>query len=164
LLCDQWASLKHKAGALPYDRFANQHALFDCYEILFIRGYAGENSANFGAFSEANGSAYSSQEKKGSGNKEFFEMIWDPEKMKYTTNTTDEERKKVSYQIPKGLSGSLVWNTRYREMTENQKKWTPADAVITGVAQRWDRENKTLIVYRVEHVRSFIDSKLCAQA
>jgi hypothetical protein len=162
LLYDQWGSLDHQAEGVSYDRFAQRHAPFDCYEILFFRGYAGENSCSLGIFSEANASAYSSQEKKESGNAEYFEIFWEPGKTQYTTATTNEERMKVKYENPKGFSGSFVWNTRYREITAAQRKWTPADAVVTGMAHRWDDASKTLLVYRVEHIREFISARLNA--
>jgi hypothetical protein len=160
LLYDQWDTLDHQAEVVPYDSFAQRHAPFDCYEILFFRGYAGENSSTLGTFSEENASAYSSQEKKESGNVEYFEMFWEPGKTRYTIATTNEERAKVKYEDPQGFSGSLVWNTRYREVTAAQKEWTPADAVVTGMAHRWDEDVKALLVYRVEHIRKFISTKL----
>jgi hypothetical protein len=130
------------------------------YELLFFRGYAGENSSTVGTLSEAGASAYCSQEKLGTGNETYFEMFWEPRMTQYTTATTIDERERVSHESPKGFSGSLVWNTRYWEVTKAQKEWTPEDAVVTGMAHRWDDATKTLLVYRVEHIRKFIDEKL----
>lgn len=164
LLHKQWEALEHEAQLVPYDRFGQQHAPFDPYELLFFRGYAGENSSTFGNFTEANASAYASQQKKGSGSAEYFEILWKPGEAQYTLATTEEERAKVRYEDPRGFSGSLVWNTRYREVTASQRQWTPADAVVTGMAHRWDEDTKTLLVYRVEHIRRFVEAKLNTQA
>lgn len=162
LLHGQWDGLDHQAKAVTYDRFAQHHAPFDGYELMFFRGYAGENSTILGTFGEANASAYCSQEKQDAGDATYFEIFWEPGMTQYTTATTTEEREKVSYENPKGFSGSLVWNTRYREVTSAQKQWTPADAVVTGMAHRWDENARTLLVYRVEHIHKFISEKLSA--
>ncbi len=158
LLFDQWTDVSHHASCIPMARFAKSHAPIDCHEILFFRGYAYENESRILIPSEQNSTAYSSQEKKQSGSADHFEMFWDPSKTEYTAETTDEERAKVKYEKPNGFSGSLVWNTRYREVTAEKRNWTPAEAVVTGMVQKWDKDTKTLLVYRVEHIRSFFDS------
>jgi hypothetical protein len=150
---DQLDSPDHFAKGVPYERFAQKHELFDCFEIIVFRGYSLENSSSLGGISETNGSAYCSQEKKDTGNTEYFEIFWDPENTQYTDATTCEQKERVKFQNPKGFSGSLVWNTRYREVTSNGRKWTPQDAVVTGIVHRWDCSTKTLLVYRVEHIR-----------
>ena len=58
-----------------------------------------------------------------------------------------------------GFSGSLVWNTRYLEVTRQNLEWSPEDAVVTGLLRRWDQETKTLLVWRVEHLRMWLDAK-----
>lgn len=57
------------------------------------------------------------------------------------------------------MSGSLVWNTRYLETRESGRNWSPDDAVVTGLLRRWDEKTKTLLVYRVEHVRTWLDTQ-----
>lgn len=162
LLYEQWHEIAHHhAQAVPYERFASEHTTFDKSEIMFFRGYAGENSSSLGGLNEARASAYNSQEIVGSRTATHFDMFWDLEKTQYTNETTEEERSKVKFENPRGISGSLVWNTRYREVTEGLKKrWTPDDAVVTGMAQRWDEATKSIIVYRVEHVRKWIEPRL----
>ena len=69
-----------------------------------------------------------------------------------------EERSKVKHENARGLSGSLVWNTRYLEVMKAGGQWTPTDAVVSGMAQRWDDEAETLLIYRVEHIRTSIST------
>lgn len=150
-----WSKQAHQASVIPYDRFAQRHVTSAPSELLFLFGFAGENSAyGFEHFDTA-GSAYLSQEKAG-GDAVYFEIFWRPKDIKYTADTTDEERAKVKHEDARGLSGSLVWNTRYIEVTNSRRTWTPADAVVTGMAQRWDDVTGTLLVYRVEHIRTWI--------
>lgn len=62
--------------------------------------------------------------------------------------------------LPKapGLSGSLVWNTRYKEVSEIGKIWTPADARVTGLLWGWHTGSGVLIATRIEHVVKFLSS------
>jgi len=62
----------------------------------------------------------------------------------------------VRFENPAGLSGSLVWNTRYCEANRNGAVWNPEDAVVTGLLRRWDTETKTLLVLRVEQLREWL--------
>jgi hypothetical protein len=39
-------------------------------------------------------------------------------------------------------------------------QWTPDDAVVTGLLRRWDTGTKTLLVFRVEHLRAFLEAHL----
>ena len=152
-----WAKVPHQANSIPYERFAPQHSICDSAELVFFLGFADENSAyGFGQF-DAPGSAYLSQEKAGAGDANYFEMFWQPKDIQYTPDTTHEERSKVKHENARGLSGSLVWNTRYIEVTKAGKRWTPDAAVVTGIAQRWDDVTETLLVYRVEHIRKWIE-------
>jgi hypothetical protein len=150
-----WGKNPHDAKTIPYERFAQTHHTVDPAELLFLHGIAGENAPyGFGVFEPA-GSAYCSQEKPG-GDKNYFEVFWQPDDIQYTTDTTPEEQERVKHKDARGLSGSLVWNTRYIEVTRSGGQWSPADAVVTGMAHRWDGGTQTLLIYRVEHIRRWI--------
>jgi hypothetical protein len=151
-----WLKNRHQAGAIPIDRFAQKHVICDPAELLFFLGFAGENSNyGFGVFSPT-GSAYMSQEKTGTGDENHFEMFWQPKETQYSADTTEEERELARHEDARGFSGSLVWNTRYFDVTRAGTQWRPADAVITGMVQRWDMASQTLLVYRVEHIRKWL--------
>ncbi|MCK1328624.1 hypothetical protein IVB57_09495 [Bradyrhizobium sp. CW9] len=151
-----WLKNPHQAEAIPIERFAQRHAICDPAELLFFLGFAGENSNyGFGVFSPT-GSAHLSQEKTRTGDESFFEMYWQPKDTQYSADTTDEERRLAKSEDARGFSGSLVWNTRYLEVTQAGGVWTPADAVVTGMVQRWDIASQTLLVYRVEHIRKWL--------
>lgn len=150
-----------RVRSVPYSWFADHHAPSDPAEPMFVRGYAGENSTYGFGILESNGTGYCTQVKPiHAVDRRRFEVHWVPDQMQYTTGTDEESRKAVEPIIPRGLSGSLVWNTRYVEVSRAGVKWTPDHAVITGLADRWDPDAKTLLVHRVELVRSWLDAKL----
>lgn len=119
--------------------------------------YAGENSTYDGILN-SNGTGYLSQEIEDTGDAQIFEMFWEPDKTQYSCGTTDEARAAVKFEEPPGLSGSLVWNTRYLEVTNAGNVWTPEDAVVTGLLRRWKEKTKRLLVWRVEHLRQWLEN------
>ena len=133
----------------------------DQTEILFFRGYAFENSHYGFGVHEANGSGYCSQEKVVSQpDPQIFEMFWEPEKTEFTEGAPAEVRENVKYNNPEGFSGSLVWNTRLMEVEAAGRRWSPDDAVVTGLLRRWDPNTKTLLVLRIEHLRTWIEAQI----
>lgn len=155
-----WRSLPHQASAVPYERFASLHRLTDRAELLFVRAFAGENAAYAFGVHQANASGYCTQEIEGAGDASIFEMFWEPEKVQFSEGTTEEARKNVLAVDAKGFSGSLVWNTRYVETRSAGKEWSPSCAVVTGLLRRWDTSTKTLLAWRVEHLRSAIEASV----
>ncbi|MEI9412732.1 hypothetical protein [Mesorhizobium salmacidum] len=99
---------EHQAAALPIDRFARSHRIVEQAELLFFRGYSGENSRYGFGTHETNGSGYCSQEKHGSSDDQTFEMLWEPSKTEFTNGTSAEAKKVMKYDDPGGFSGSLV--------------------------------------------------------
>lgn len=149
------------AKAIPYARFAQRHAPSATEELMFLRGYAGENSAYGFGILASNGTGYCTQVKPIDPiDNRRFEIHWDPEQVCYTSAASAEDRKAVRAVDPHGLSGSLVWNTRFLEVSTSGDTWTPDNAVITGLADRWDPDEKTLLVHRVEFIRSWLDENL----
>jgi hypothetical protein len=154
-----WHATQHHAAPVPYARFAAKHQLSDPAELLFFRGYAGENAGYGFGVHQANGTGYCSQELKESGNASIFEIFWEPQHTRFTAATDTETRAAIKLDDPQGFSGSLVWNTRYLETKAAGQTWTPECAVVTGQLRRWDTGTKTLLVYRVEHVRAWLDQQ-----
>ncbi|MBR0688548.1 hypothetical protein JQ594_21660 [Bradyrhizobium manausense] len=152
----EWAKVAGRAMPLAMRRFASNHRTV-AHELLFFRGLAGENTAYIGTFgAEAIVSGYCSQEKPGSGDANIFEMHWEPGAATVTMGTGLEAGSKVKYDHPAGFSGSLVWNTRFVEMGCDLAKWTPDDAMITGLLRRYDPGTKTLLAWRVEHLLAWL--------
>jgi hypothetical protein len=86
-------------------------------------------------------------------------MFWEPEEIEFTTGTKEEVRRAVRAEDSGGFSGSIVWNTRYLECKSAGREWTPDQAVVTGLLRRWDTTTKSLLVWRVEHLRAWLDGE-----
>jgi hypothetical protein len=153
-----WDAVVHQAQAVPTAKFARTHSISEAEELLFFRGFAGENAHYAFGIHQTNGTGYCSQEVKDSGDAQIFEMFWDPQKTRFTTSATSDARAEIKFENAEGLSGSLVWNTRFLETRTAGKQWTPDDAVVTGLLRRWDPATKTLLVWRVEHLLAWLGS------
>ena len=154
-----WGASAHRAATIPFTRFAAAHSIVEQAELLFFRGYAGENAHYAFGVHQTNGSGYCTQEKKDTGDGQIFELFWEPGHTQFTSETSPDVRAEMKFENACGFSGSLVWNTRYLEVTRQNIEWSPEDAVVTGLLRRWDQETKTLLVWRVEHLRMWLDAK-----
>lgn len=157
-----WTAVAHKAATVPVSMFASKHQPKEQAELLFFLGFAGENADYGFEIHQTNGSGYCSQEKVNTGDAQNFEIFWEPSNTRYANGVSEEARAAVKFCNPQGFSGSLVWNTRYLEMSGAGVKWTPADAVVTGLLRRWDDQTKTLLVWRVEYLLAWLRSAAAA--
>ena len=153
---NQWSACKHQAEALPYERISDTHNPTTPEELLFFYGWAGENARYGFGVHETIGTGYCSQEIKDSGDEDFFEVFWDPQKTIVQKETVSEDNPRIRIDDPRGFSGSVVWNTRYCEVTGQKRQWSPRDAVVTGILQRWDQKKKSLMVWRSERLKEWI--------
>ena len=128
---EAWHATAHQAAVVPYRRFANRHRTAQQAELLFFRGFAGENARYAFEVHETNASGYSTQERADSGDEQIFELFWDPQQTRVTAGTEDEARAAMKWDDPGGFSGSLVWNTRYLEVQDAGGHWKPEDAVFS---------------------------------
>jgi hypothetical protein len=51
----------------------------------------------------------------------------------------------------KGMSGSALWDTRYKWAESNKVPWKPEMAQICGVL--WGAPDETVIATKIEHIR-----------
>lgn len=59
----------------------------------------------------------------------------------------------VALPHAKGMSGSLLWNTRFVEMYQKEKEWSPEDAVVCGVIWAALDDPEVVIATKIEFVR-----------
>jgi hypothetical protein len=149
-----WVATVHKAQCIPFDRFAAQHDPRHESELLFFRGFAGENSEYGFGMLDSIASAYLTQQVKTDvEDAEIFELFWEPLKTELTDVPPTPDFKTDD---PGGFSGSLVWNTRFMECQRANLEWSPERAVVTGMIRRWDTKSKTLLALRIEHVNHWL--------
>ena len=155
---EMWSGTKHASQAIPYERFAPWHSLADPAEVLFFRGFAGENAYYDWVDYHTPGSGYCSQEKRDvKHDPRIVEILWEPEKTTITSTTTEESRQRMKFSDPAGFSGSLLWNTRYVECRLAGQEWHPGRAVVTGLVRRYDPATSTVLALRVEHLRAAME-------
>jgi hypothetical protein len=152
----EWNKVSGRAQLLPMSDFAKHHSPAP-NELLFFRGLAGENAAYIsGLGADVILTGYCSQEKMQTGDANVFEILWDPSKITKTSGTPADVRERVKHENPAGLSGSLVWNTRFVEQGCEFSRWKPDDALVTGLLRRYDADTGTLLAWRVEHLLKWI--------
>jgi len=154
-----WKVCEHSAKIVPATQVAARHQPSRAEELFFFHGFAGENSYYGFETLISNASAYVTQQSADAiYDERIFELLWEPQKTILTEPTNELVRKLMKFADPGGFSGSLVWNTRYLEVTSSGGHWTPECAVVSGLLKRWDTQTKTLLVLRVEHLRHWIEA------
>ena len=164
----RWSTVIHSAMALPELRFCSRHAPAKG-EFLFVLGFTGEKARYSPSFDMlfTTGTPYLTQKydetlkientNQAIQHPDFdptyhFAMHWNPE----ATTSTDGDLSSVPLD-PHGMSGSLVWNTRFVEYQERGEEWSPGVARLTGILWGWDTGNRLLFATRIEHVLSFLE-------
>ncbi|RKE75889.1 hypothetical protein [Rhizobium sp. AG855] len=157
----EWESSITTVRPLPIAKFAPSHRPVE-NELLFFRGIAGENVGYIGNFgSDVILTGYCSQEKRGTSDKDIFEILWSPKNSTISRGTSETARERLKHDDPAGFSGSLVWNTRFVELGCNISRWSPDDAVVTGLLRRYDDDTDTLLAWRAEHMHAWLQSQRC---
>ncbi len=144
-----WHMFAHTATPIPLSRFATRHNPVPG-ELLFIAGYSGDRSAFWYNTLISRGMPYLTQEIMMSadhGNAEYhFALHYNPERASSPVDRAE------GLPTPPGLSGSLVWNTRFVERKQAGVDWTPTDAQVTGIVWGWPSGGSCLIATKVEHL------------
>lgn len=148
----------HNAQCATKSLFATRHAPVQA-EWLFVYGFPGADAAQAFGTQRVVGSAIFLQEVKLSPEVIREEpphpvqgfhicLAWNPEIAQAMLGTSG------ALSLPKGMSGSPLWNTRYVEITQNGGTWKPSDAVITGMV--WGHSSKAGQLYATP-IEAFAD-------
>lgn len=65
-----------------------------------------------------------------------------------------EDGKITPLPLAKGMSGSLLWDTKFVRTTLNNEKWSPEMARVCGIVWGVLEDPKVILVTKIEHVRS----------
>lgn len=152
-----WSADCHKSCTIPKRRFALRHDPSCMEEMMFIHGFAKENSGvGFGALLPASTGYLTQVIAECSSEDDMFELFWDPGKETYSSATSPDLRESHKFIDPSGISGTLVWDTKFMAMRNSGIEWKPDHACVTGMVQRWDEATKSLICLRVEKFRHML--------
>lgn len=142
-----WNLPNHCSQTIPVHRFAPKHQPVEG-ELLFLIGYSGERGKFCFETLISTGTPYLTQETvfpQEIGNPSFhFAIHYRPDLATRIDGSSRELPK------PPGLSGSLVWNTRFVECVEAGKSWSPAAAQVTGIVWGWPSADACLLVTKAE--------------
>jgi hypothetical protein len=149
-----WAHAKNRHLGLAVERLATKHDPVDM-DFLFLMGYSGERSHFSPGFQTliTIGTPLLTQESKGPPEglgEMFFALPYSP------TLSKSIDPKGKGLPIPYGFSGAPVWNTNFRRCMLENRRWTPDESDITGIAFCWIGATAHLVVLRVEYVREFL--------
>ncbi|EJL6955072.1 hypothetical protein NMT27_001107 [Vibrio cholerae] len=167
-----WNLTKHKAQAIPYSLFSEQHLPIH-HELMYVAGNPGELSKIWPAMVvdgvEESGIQHYTTISLMCEIQDYFDPIMmgdTPQPLEdmhfllpYTPELAtymNDDRESPLPRAP-GLSGSLVWNTRYREITNSGGIWQPSDARVTGIV--WGNSTKAgvLVATPVEYIRRLVE-------
>ena len=144
-----WNDSDHSAAPIPFCRFAAKHSPVDG-ELFFIAGFAGARARfHFGQLN-CERITYLMQADafpQDHGEEDFhFAIAYRPD----LARTTDALGQGLP--DPHGLSGTLVWNTRFIEITCTGGVWSPEQAQVTGIVWGWPSGDACLLATRVERL------------
>jgi len=148
-----WSHVPHTSVSIPFALFAERHAPVE-RELLFFCGFSGERTKfGFGTL-VARGTPLLTQEMippvMGLHPNDFA-LNYNPEK------TMTYDGSKSTLPLPSGLSGTLVWNTRFVEAISSGQQWCPDHAQVTGMLCRWPENQPYVIGTRIEVIRDFLN-------
>lgn len=140
----------HGAKAVQLSQFASAHTAVD-NEMMFVAGFSGERSTftHGHLFTSATPllTVEQSDEFPEEGNRYFhFALVYSPEKV------TSLAERGQPLPLPKGLSGSFVWNTRRIEHLRQGRIWTPQAARVTGIVWGWPTSSACILATKIEHL------------
>ncbi len=144
-----WSAYKHGSQGIPLNRFSiNYQPILG--ELLFMIGYSGERSSFHYETLITAATPYLCQEielPKDYGDPKYhFAIDYKPD---LAISTDGSSR---GLPTPPGLSGSLVWNTRFKECSLKGEKWSPEKAEVIGIVWGWPSSAACLIATKVEYL------------
>lgn len=137
------------AAPVTLSLYANHHQPADG-ELLFIAGYPGQRSKFMFNTLFSPLAPYLIQEdmeRSAMLGAHHFAMLWLPDRARSV------EPSSPGLPLPPGMSGSLVWDTRRGEFLRSDRRWSPEDARVTGMAFSWSDCANWVYATKVEYLR-----------
>lgn len=154
-----WRQIHHRGECIPSSMIGERHCPVEG-EYLYFYGFPGvEAKAHFGEH-YIQGTGIFLHEI------DFVDRVLDEEprvdpKVHITMSLSPARAIPLTAEthelpLPHGMSGSALWNTRYKEVAALGKQWQPGDARLTGIV--WGASQKTgvLLATPIEKLVEFI--------
>lgn len=154
-----WAMIKHDGRCIPAELITDTHAPVSG-ELLYVHGFPGEDAK--AAFGQHNVKALGVLAHQVAPPAEVFNEVPPFEPSKHICigwNTGQAVPLTPNADIlstPGGMSGSPLWNTRYREVTEAGGDWSVSDIRLSAIV--WGASSKTSVMVgtSIKHFRSYV--------
>lgn len=153
-----WNDIRHTSQSLPLTRIDISHRPVPS-ELLFVHGFAAENSQFIYDELRTDGTSYLAREASLPSHKDVDGRYHFA--LEYRRDAAEQAFGERGLPDPHAMSGSLVWNTRFVQCSKENRNWSPAEAVVTGLLWSWPSEQR-IVATRIEYVRSFLLSTLSA--
>ncbi|WP_143492534.1 hypothetical protein [Pseudomonas chlororaphis] len=170
---NDWGSETHDHKCIQLDQLAERHSPV-VGEWMYISGYPGELAHAWPPMLDGSGCAQEpgqqhftaisfmcqveeafddalSKEHPAPLKDMHFLLPYSPEIVEYMSDGPEKV-----LPLPPGLSGSLVWNTRYVEITSSGQVWKPEDARITGIVWGGSSKFGVLVATPAEYIWQLI--------
>lgn len=158
-LSKTWHLISHSGQCIPQALFDQKHQPVTG-EYLYLQGFPGADSKPF--FEQHNVKGLGAYMHEVEPPSEIYSenppfktgyhicMAWSP------ANATPLTEDAESLSVPGGLSGSLLWNTRYKEAVEHGREWSIDDMRVTGIV--WGASSKAGVITAtpIEHILNLI--------
>lgn len=149
-----WQLRPHQAAVIPSERLALQHAPVQG-ELLFLCGFPQQRSRFFFNTLASCATQLITQERRPPTvddlHPNYVLIAYSPEHARSV-----DANGGVPLSNPRGLSGSLLWNTRRVECHQQNLPWSPDEAQVTGMLCRWDIPLSAVQAVRIEVLRDFL--------
>lgn len=154
-----WGLISHSGKFIPQSLFDQKHQpVFG--EYLYLQGFPGADSKplfeqhnvkGLGAYlHEVDPPNEILSEKPPFKSGYHICMAWNPANAIPLTEVSD------GLSVPGGLSGSVLWNTRYQEAAKQGRQWSINDMRVTGIV--WGASSKAGVVAAtpIEHMLKYL--------
>lgn len=151
-----WAAVGHKSRAIAVDMILPMHNPVPT-ELLFFMGFAGARHSFRWETLITPVTTSASREVELPTNDPRFDVDYHFG-LDYNPGKAESLGPGPGLPVPKGLSGSLVWNTRLVDCKLNGISWTAAEARVTGLVWGWPSNVGCLVATRAEHLIAVLDN------
>ena len=122
-------------------------------EIMYFYGYSGQNTVFAFDVLESKATGYCLQLNNDMQKDPYSaELLFKRCQLQFSNGTQDQAKKEIRYDDPRGLSGSLVWDTQYVSSINRKQNWSPKQSKVIGVLKRFVPDEDILLFTPIEKV------------
>lgn len=143
-----WNTYHDESSCIPPEKFQSKFEAVE-NEIFFIEGYPGQRAGMWGDTMFAQLTPLLTNQVRlvdGYDERMHFALRYDIDNFICTGEQS-------FLPSPKGMSGSLVWNTKIEECKQKGVKWDISKPTVIGIIHQYCGDDKCVIGTKIEHMR-----------